>query len=389
MLQNPVNKAKHILFHRPTPWDSEINCSTKIYAKLFSESGYKVSYLQGTINPGHRILKRGYYSTWKQGARFENDIWVTGGFGLVPYLEIFKLTARITRRLSYLTCIPSIKSLVRESGYGDPDIIWTTIPGSTILGEVFPNATLFFHVVDKYSAYRGDVVTTLEKYDYQRADHIFVIGHALGSHLQQEFAISPEKITNLGQGVALEKYEGEPSIPRELRELPRPVAIWVGLIKKLDFELLWAVVEKMRSIGGSTVLIGPGSEEIRQHISDSSLVCLGSKVSDEIPDYLRASDIGLMLYDRRKQEIYEGQHPLKLYEYAAAGLPAISTYHKEFDFVNPPVLEVELADDISVAIDEILSSPLRYRTEMLDFASSHSWDSIKVKVESVFEEFGV
>ncbi len=380
---------KHILFHRPTAWDSDINCSTKVYARMFSETGYDVTYLQGTINLGHRFLKRGYYSTWRKGSRFEKAVWITGGCSFVPYLDRSKFLARITGKLSYCACVPSINSLVQRSGYGTPDIIWTTIPGSAVLKNIFPKAKLFFHVIDKYSAYRGNGVTVLEAKDYKRADHIFVIGQALSAYLQEKFGVKSEKITNLGQGVALDKYDGEFLIPEELRDLPKPIAIWVGLIKKLDFGLLRAAIEGIKNLKGSIVLIGPGFEQFKQYFDNDSLICLGSRSSDEIPNYLRSSDIGLLLYDRQKKEIYEGQHPLKLYEYAAAGLPTISTYHKEFEYLNPPVLTVSSEKDVIEAIRQAMIPADNFQTRMLEFARFHSWTSCKDRAESVFLEMGI
>lgn len=384
------HNKKHILFHRPTPWDSEINCSTKVYAKIFSEAGYKVTYLQGAINVIHRVLKRGYYTTWRKGSRFEKRIWVTAGCSLVPYLSKPEFLARVTSKLSYNTCVPSINSLVQRSGYGTPDIIWTTIPGSTVLKDIFPRSKLFFHVIDKYSAYRGDAVTVVEANDYKKADHIFVIGQALSVYLQEKFEVKPEKITNLGQGVALNKYQGEFSIPEELRDLPRPIAIWVGLIKKLDIGLLQAAAGEIKRLGGATVLIGPGFELIKDRFTEEDhLTCLGTKPSSEIPDYLRSSDMGLMLYDRQRQDIYEGQNPLKLYEYAAAGLPTLSTHHKEFEYLNPPVLKVDSEREVIEAIGEAITNRAQIRVQMLEFARFHSWESCKERAESVFLETGI
>ena len=64
----------NILFHRPTPWSNNINCSTKKYSKLFAESGHCVTYLQSNINLIHWIFRKGYYKTWKEGLRFSENI---------------------------------------------------------------------------------------------------------------------------------------------------------------------------------------------------------------------------------------------------------------------------------------------------------------------------
>jgi hypothetical protein len=43
----------HILFHRPTVWRSEVQCSTKVLARAFARRGYAVTYLQSPLDPVH------------------------------------------------------------------------------------------------------------------------------------------------------------------------------------------------------------------------------------------------------------------------------------------------------------------------------------------------
>jgi hypothetical protein len=82
-----------------------------------------------------------------------------------------------------------------------------------------------------------------------------------------------------------------------------------------------------------------------------------------------------MLYDRGKKEIYEGQHPLKLYEYAAAGLPTLSTYHREFDSLQPPILHVNTENEVQQALEQISKNPLPWIKKMIAFSEEHSWQN--------------
>lgn len=378
--------AKHILFHRPTPWDSELNCSTKTYTRLFAQRGYRVTYLQSTINLGHRLLRKGYYHTWKKGPRrVEHGIWVTGAMSLVPHIDNRSAAlARFSGPASYRTALPSIRSLVHAAGYGDPDIIWTTVPGSTSLKSIFPKARLLFHVVDNYSAYRGGGVRALEALDYQRADHLLVIGQALKEYLTQGFGVSPEQVTNLGQGVNLALYAGDFTVPPELKAIPRPRAVWLGLGKKLDRGLLGALAKSLQQKQGSLIWIGPEApwtEEFGREYPNMHF--LGPRPAPDVPAYLRSCDLGVMLYDRSKQAIYEGQHPLKLYEYAAAGLPIISTHHREFEVLKPPVWEVSNEAEIESMVPEILAAS-KESDRMKAFAAEHSWSACADRAEAKF-----
>lgn len=368
--------VKHILFHRPTPWHSELECSTKVYAKLFNERGWKVTYLQASINPFHRLLKKGYYSTWKKGNRLDEGVYVCGTMSIFPYIDRIPFLAKFTSKLRYRWSYPSIRRTVEGSGHGAPDIIWTTIPGSSELKAIFPKAKLAFHVVDKYSAFRGDAVRSLEQRDYTIADIDLVIGEALSEYLTEELHIPSNKVVNIGQGVHLGRFRKDLDIPKEYSGLSGPKAVWVGALHKIDRSLLKTVVEQMIQIGGDVFVIG--KKEVWVDDKDWSypnLTFLGSKRSAEVAPYLVHADIGLMLYDRSKKEVYEGQHPLKLYEYGAAGLAVLSTYHKEFDTLNPPVVAIEEEEDISVFFKSNLKEMEKWKDRMYVFAQQHSWDN--------------
>jgi hypothetical protein len=83
-----------------------------------------------------------------------------------------------------------------------------------------------------------------------------------------------------------------------------------------------------------------------------------------------------MLYDRTRQDVYVGQNPLKLYEYAAAGLPVLSTHHDEYRHLDPPVRVVTNEEQIQQAIPTMLADRATLVSASLDFVSTRSWQSI-------------
>lgn len=370
-----------ILFHRPTPWSNNINCSTKTYSKLFAEAGYSVIYLQSNINLLHWITKRGYYTTWKEGARFAGNIWVTCGLSLIPYYDKSSLFSKKLIKFSYKFCLPSLRRLILKSGYGEPDIIWTTIPGSSILKDLFPNSKLIFHCIDNYASYRGAQVTKIEAEDYKKSDHIFVIGEVLKKHVLS-LNNNEEKITNLGQGVNIELYQKDYEKPEDLKGIAGPIAIWVGVLEKFDTTYLKKIATMMKKRGGSVVLLGPITKSFSDLFTGfDNIFFLGSKSSLDVPKYLLHCDIGLMPYNRKNQEIYKGQHPLKLYEYAAAKLPIISTWNDEYETLKPPVLLINNEKDIQKSINEALDNANFWKEKVYNFALKNTWGKCKNKAE--------
>jgi len=233
-----------------------------------------------------------------------------------------------------------------------------------------------FQIVDYYPAYRGEYIKTIERRDYEQADHIFLIGHALLSYLTDELGIPSDKITVLGQGVALDQYEQELQEPDDIKAIPGPRAIWVGVVEKGDRFLFEAAAKNLQQLGGSLVFVGPEAEWANALSNKfNNTYVFGSKPQNIIPAYLNNSDLGLMLYNQNRGNIYHGQNPLKLYEYAAAGLPIISTPHEEFKFLKPPVIEVKSPEDMPMALNRALKERVKWHRAALDFAGKCSWRS--------------
>lgn len=377
----------HILFHRPTLWGSDIQCSTKVLARLFAGRGFDVSYLENPLDPVHLLRGKGYVQEWKKAPYTQNGVRVLNLATPVPVRDVWPLNTSMAAYLKYRLMMPSLRSCVISEGRSAPDLIWTTVPGSVAaLKKSFPQAQIVFHVVDYYPAFRGPAVVPLERQDYALADAVYVIGTSLLTYLVEDLNIPASKVTVLGQGAELEIYQAETSTPEDMAHLPHPRAIWCGVLDKGDPGLFATLATEMKIRGGSLILIGPQARWARDlaHQMPETVSLLGSKAPSDLPGYLKAADIGVMLYDRERQEVYRGQNPLKLYEYTAAGLPVLSTAHDEFDTLRPPVTEVRQEADIPPAMEAIVANMDSQKATISDFAAQHSWQA---KVDTIMARF--
>ena len=151
-------------------------------------------------------------------------------------------------------------------------------------------------------------------------------------------------------------------------------------MEKCDPGLFRVAAERLNEIDGSLILIGAEADWASELSSKLGNVhWLGPKKAKEVPAYLQHADVGLMLYDRKRSDVYKGQNPLKLYEYAAAGLSILSTPHTEFEYLNPPVLEVSHESEVADALDRAIEQRTEGKQESLRFAAKHSWASIYQK----------
>lgn len=376
----------HILFHRVTPWRSAIRGSTNTLASLFAAEGHGVTYIEGTAHLGHLLKGGRYRDSWRAGPRREAGAWVFTPLTLAPYAGGGRFATPDAVDRAYRTAIPSISALVERSGYGPVDAVWAARPGGSALGQHFPNAPLVMQVVDYYPAWGGDHIRALEERDYDRADLVVSIGHAITDHLTSTLGVPERKILTLGQGVFPERYAADLPEPAELADLPHPRAVWVGWTAKVDPAMFEAAAQELEQMGGSLIVIGPETDWSRTFASRHPHVrTLGAKPPEETPAYLVHSDIGLMLYDQSTPEIYRGQHPLKLYEYAAAGLAIVTTPHDEFRWLQPPVLTVADPAEVADALRQSWADREAWREEGTAFAAAHDWREKQRQAEAAIQ----
>lgn len=382
-----MTEAPHILFHRPTLWGSDIQCSTKVLARLFAGRGFDVSYMENPLDPVHLLRGKGYLSEWKKAPYTDRGVRILNNATPVPVRDIWPFSTPTAAHLKYQFMMPSLHASVTAQGRPEPDLVWTTVPGSVrALKQSFPKAHIVFHVIDYYPAFRGPAVVPLERQDYATADAVYVIGTSLQAYVVEDLGVPADKVTVLGQGVELEIYQPEFPTPPDIKNLPHPRAIWCGVLNKGDPGLFRALATEIAARSGSLILIGPQADWA-QDLADQmpeTVVLLGSKAPPELPGYLKAADIGIMLYNRKRQDVYRGQNPLKLYEYAAAGLPVLSTAHDEFNTLRPPVIEVAEEADIPGAVETVLRNMDSQKANSSEFAAQNSW---KAKVDTIIERF--
>lgn len=374
-----------ILFHRPTPWRSPVKCSTKSLAEVFAHDGHEVIYLENLCDP--IALRVPSARPPRLGLeQVSPRLRVLRSWTPVVHRDPWPLNTAPVRRMKYNLARPNLRACVLESEFGVPDMIWNTVPGAVSgLKHLFPEAMMCSHVVDYYPAFRGEWVKAAEREDYALSDHIFTIGDALRGYLVDELGMPPRKVVSLGQGVDVKCYTRDHEEPAELAGLSHPRLIWCGVLDKLDTRLALEIANSAAARGGVLVLLGPSRqpEALGDLLGHPATVWLGPVDNSELPAFLSHVDLGVMLYDRNRQDVYRGQNPLKLYEYAAAGLPILSTPHDEYSRLSPPVLIVESEKDVTGAVDAALGKRDELGAAARAFAEQHDWRTLYERIMAI------
>ncbi|HCR52240.1 TPA: hypothetical protein DIV48_01160 [Candidatus Kaiserbacteria bacterium] len=107
------------------------------------------------------------------------------------------------------------------------------------------------------------------------------------------------------------------------------IALYVGrLYPWKGLEILPVVCEKLVKNGISCYVVGGTAEELERLSGNDlppNLHCVGAKAARDIPAWIAASDVALVLGTAHNEESYRFTSPMKLFEYMASRIPMVAS----------------------------------------------------------------
>lgn len=217
----------------------------------------------------------------------------------------------------------------------------------------------------------------------RRADRVIVTSRALGSLAT---AAGARAATLIGNGVEAARFDPDRVAPASLPGDPAaPVLGYVGSLHSwLDVPLVAALARACPE--ARVVLVGPAPPETAAALARAArenlnLHWTGPKPYDQVPGIVRAFRVGLIPF--RRTPLTEAVNPVKLYEYAAAGVPCVATrFTDEVDAWDGAARVAESPEGFIAEARALLASPPD-RAGLLAFARRHDWDAIAQRFASV------
>jgi glycosyltransferase involved in cell wall biosynthesis len=207
----------------------------------------------------------------------------------------------------------------------------------------------------------------------RRADLVFATAHNLVEKTEQ----FTSQVCYLPNGVDFHLFSTQPAQPpADLVDIPKPRLIYVGVIGAwFDFELVEFASQSLP--GCSFVIIGPveGGSHVQVGIEKldrrDNIYLLGSRPFAQVPRYLNNSQVGLIPFV--KNELTDSINPIKLFEYAAAGLPIVSRDLDETRALQSPALLYASPAEFIGGIQKALKDNNTLERAGREFGRRNSW----------------
>jgi glycosyltransferase involved in cell wall biosynthesis len=207
------------------------------------------------------------------------------------------------------------------------------------------------------------------------ADRVSVTSLPLAALARAGGARDPRVIGNgveaarFGSAVPASDLPGDPKAP---------ILGYVGSIHSwFDVPLVLALARVLRD--ARVILVGPAHPATREELTRAqaqapNLFWLGPRPYAEVPSIVRAFRVGLIPF--RRTPLTEAVNPVKLYEYAAAGVPCVTTrFTDEVDGWTEAARVAEGEEEFVAACGALLLEPSD-PGPLHRFAGRHDWDEI-------------
>jgi glycosyltransferase involved in cell wall biosynthesis len=358
-------------------WHSPYRVGSHHIAKELQKKGSDVLYITAPTTCLHWLTpstrKEALARRYCLGKPIEQDgILCLSPFALLAPDRRPILRSRVVIRTWWRLAVPPLLSILAEHGFTEVDLLYCDNPYQAFWTDIVRYRRFVFRVPDDLAGFPGSgrVVASEQRRLASAADRVVFAGH----ELRQRFSeVEDSRALIIPNGVSKEAFAVDAGRPELFDGLCGPIAIYVGSLDRwFDASLLREVALLRPDI--TFVVVGPDGANGSRLGNAANLIRLSGLPFEQVVAFLQHADVGLIPFDvRRHRRLVDAVHPLKLYEYMAAGLPVVTVNWAELEHLQPPVEVVQQnAQSFAAGIDRALTlgaPPASYR----EFLAGASW----------------
>ena len=372
-----MTAASRAVWCTPHAYRSVARLGAHHLAARLAARGWDVLFLSNPISPLH-ALKWRHPDT---GLRLSQALRGIGREGerlrtLLP-ITLLPLAGRLGARSRWILdhwpdfTMPNLARALRRAGFDRPDLMVIDGPIGAPLIEIVKPGRSVLRLLDRLSGFASTTPAMLGALA-DAARCVDLVAYSAEDLAGDVDALRPRRKIHLPNGVEVQHFAQRRAKPAAYASIPEPRAVYVGTMAEwFDFELLTSAARRRPHI--SFVMIGPPGLARRRLPVLPNLHVVGALPWQELPAYLQHATVGLIPFDvRNHRDLVRGVNPLKLYEYAAAGLPVVSVAWPELRNLNAPIELADEPEDFIQAIDRMLALPPP-ADALKAFAAQHDW----------------
>jgi glycosyltransferase involved in cell wall biosynthesis len=375
-----MSKAPTAIWCTPHAYRSAVQLGVHHLSARLAARGWNVLVLSNPISPLHALKWRDetMRPRLRQAMRGVADE-APNLRSLLP-LTILPLAGRIGAGSRWMLnhwpsfTVPPLHATLRRAGFGRPDLLIIDGPvGAPLIERLNPRHSVL-RILDRLSGFRGTTPALLDA-TADAARRVDLVTYSAQNLADDIRAMRPRNAAYLGNGADVRHFAQPRALPRSYASIAQPRVLYVGTMAEwFDFDLVAAMARRRPDL--SLVLIGP-AEMARRRLPDlPNLHLLGSISWESLPGFVQHADVGIIPFDAKNHSaLVAAVNPIKLYEYAAAGLPVVSTAWPELRELNAPIELADGLDDFLRAVDRVLASPKPVE-KLRSFAADHDWDRV-------------
>jgi len=360
-----------IVFASHTNINDSLVVGSHHLARNLAALGHEVLHLSSPLTALHtwKLRNTRYqerWQTWKAGGlQIENSLTDYVPFSIFPWQ--FARLFEVGPGNLFLKCLPSLESIFRRFDFEEVDLLLVDEPRMAGIERFCRAKKLIYRSTDLNAEFKKDPsILKAERWLIEQACGLIGTSEPVLKSLR---SVAPNKpFILMENGADLAFFSALQEIPSEFQEIPEPRAIYVGAVdERFDFTSIDVLGRERPDL--SIVIVGPVT--VPNLVSGDNIYFLGSKPYATIPAYLQHSQIGLLPLNAHPAN--RGRSPMKLYEYAAAGLPVVATNSEEIARRQDSfVYAFEGSGEIAAAVQKALAEKGN-AVNPADAAREHDW----------------
>lgn len=351
-------------------------------AREFSKRGHRVLHLSTSVTPLHllQMYKKSVKSRFKHWLNTGKTAGEQSIIHCVPFTWVpWKLAGNLLRRRGRnwfvsFTAFPSLSKMFKLHRFQDVDLLFIDQPCFAGIDRYLNAKAIVYRPTDNYADMLGDgTVEWAEKDIVGRAHGIVATSGPVYQNIRKYRPELPGMI--LENGVEFEHFAKSCEEPTELKDIPRPRAIYIGAVDdRLDLDAIRELAVARPEL--SVIIIGPHTTS-KSTATLSNLFFMGAHPYASLPSFLHHADLALLPMSDHAANA--GRSPMKLYEYAAAGLPTVVTATAELlrrteDFLFFYKEKHEFIEQVDEVLRKIATNGI-VKERIIEAARMQSWEA--------------